>query len=116
MLSYCSEYYLLGNVFTDQLSLNPGKQTESLLHSQRLIRMLSGNQPKVCMRMFDIQKLKPKYITDENGNKIEVILSMETFRALLEDIQDLAVRAERLDEETLSHSELLKELKADSIL
>lgn len=58
----------------------------------------------------------PRYITDEHGHKTAVILSLDAYQELLEDLSDLAVVAERRDEPTVSQSELMKSLKADGIL
>lgn len=66
--------------------------------------------------MIDIKKFKPRYITDEKGNKIEVILPMNIFQSLLNDLEDLAVRAERKNDQTISHQELLAELNSDGLL
>jgi len=57
-----------------------------------------------------------KYITDENGRKREVILPIKEFENLLEDLEDLAVVAERRDEESVSHEEVIKRLKKDGLL
>jgi hypothetical protein len=57
-----------------------------------------------------------KYITDENGRKKEVILPIKEFENLLEDLEDLAVVAERRDEESVSHEEVIKRLKKDGLL
>ncbi|MFO7662400.1 MAG: hypothetical protein R6X18_07375 [Chloroflexota bacterium] len=57
-----------------------------------------------------------QYITDASGARSGVILSIEQFTQLLEDLEDLAVIAERRDEPTLSHEELLAELKDDGLL
>ena len=45
-----------------------------------------------------------------------VILSIKDFENLLEDLKDLAITAERRDEETINHDDVLKELKRDGIL
>ena len=50
------------------------------------------------------------YITDEQGIKKAVVLRVEEFQELLEDLHDLAVVAERRDEETVTHREALAEL------
>lgn len=50
------------------------------------------------------------------GDKTAVILPIEEFDQLLEDMEDLAIVAERRDEATTSHEDLLKELKQDGIL
>lgn len=57
--------------------------------------------------------LHVEYITDEDGAKKAVVLQIQEFEELLEDLQDLAVVAERRDEETVSHDEMLAELKGD---
>ena len=66
--------------------------------------------------MPEFKELSVQYITDEAGEKTAVILSMEQFEALIEDIEDLAAVAERRDEPTVSHKELLAELKQDGII
>ena len=65
--------------------------------------------------MIDTKNLALNYITDEAGEKNAVILPIEQFESLLEDIEDLAMVAERKDEPTTSHEDLLKELKQDGI-
>jgi len=65
---------------------------------------------------MNIQALHPKYITDEAGKKTEVILSLNTFNQLIEDMEDLAVIAERRDESVSSHKDFLTELKADGLI
>jgi hypothetical protein len=66
--------------------------------------------------MLNIQNLHPEYITDEKGKKKSVILSISDFQELIEDIEDLAVIAERRNEQTISHEEIIKELKKDGII
>ncbi|MDA3958004.1 hypothetical protein [Oceanispirochaeta sp.] len=65
---------------------------------------------------MNIQALHPRYITDEQGRKTEVILSIEAFNQLMEDFDDLAVIAERKDEPTTSHEDFLAELKSDGLI
>ena len=66
--------------------------------------------------MVSISNLNPQYITDESGKKTSVILPLNEFIELVEDIEDLAVVAERREEPTISHEELIKELKKDGLL
>jgi len=66
--------------------------------------------------MFNLKDLKLKYIIDKKGKKREVIISVQEFEKLLEDLEDLAVAAERRDEDTVSHEELVQELKKDGLL
>ena len=60
--------------------------------------------------------INPNYITNDNGEKMSVILSMEEFENMLEDIEDLAMVAERKDEESTSHQDFIEELKNDEII
>jgi PHD/YefM family antitoxin component YafN of YafNO toxin-antitoxin module len=66
--------------------------------------------------MIDIKELNPEFITDKEGNKKAVVLSISDFRELMEDLEDLAVIAERRNEPTISHEDLLAELKNDGLL
>lgn len=61
-------------------------------------------------------KIHAQYITDESGKKTAVVIPMEDYEELLEDIHDLAVIAERRDEPSVSYDEIKKRLKADGIL
>ncbi len=65
---------------------------------------------------MNVQNLNPSFITGPNGERQSVILSIEVFEELLEDLGDLAKIAERRDEPTVSHEELLKELRDDGLL
>jgi hypothetical protein len=53
---------------------------------------------------------------NEVGEKTSVILPMAEFQALLEDIEDLAIVAERREEPTISHEDLVAELKKDGLI
>ena len=55
--------------------------------------------------------LHEKYIVDEKGEKSAVILPIDEFNELLEDIHDLAVIAERKNDDTISFDELKKRVK-----
>lgn len=57
-----------------------------------------------------------QYVTDERGKKKSVILPVETYEEMLEDIQDLMVVAERRKEKTISLNEMKKRLKRDGII
>ena len=56
-----------------------------------------------------------KYITDEHGQK-QVVLPVETYEEMLEDIQDLAAIAERKSEPSVPFDEVLKKLKVDGLI
>ena len=57
-----------------------------------------------------------KFIVDESGIKKAVILPVEDYEELLEDIHDLTVIADRKDEPTISLEDLKKRLKADGLI
>lgn len=66
--------------------------------------------------MARLNELNPKYITDENGKKVSVVLPFLIFQKLLQDLTDLATVAERRAEGVVSHADLLVELKQDGLL
>ncbi len=66
--------------------------------------------------MINTKDLAINYITNESGEKTAVILPIDQFEELLEDIEDLAIIAERRDEPTTSHIDLIAELKQDGII
>jgi hypothetical protein len=66
--------------------------------------------------MIAMKDLNPQFITNEAGEKISVVLPISKFQGLLEDIEDLAVVAERREEPTISHEALLAELKQDGLI
>lgn len=57
-----------------------------------------------------------RYITDEAGVRTAVVLPIEEYQKLLEDLADLAVVAERRDEPATSHENFIAELKRDGLL
>jgi PHD/YefM family antitoxin component YafN of YafNO toxin-antitoxin module len=60
--------------------------------------------------------MNTQFVVDESGRKTAVILPVEEYDELLEDIHDLAVIAERKDEPTINFDELKKKLKADGLI
>lgn len=66
--------------------------------------------------MVNLDDLQVQYVTDQAGEKNAVILPIDIFYQLLEDLQDLAVAAERADEPTISHEQLIEGLTADGLL
>jgi len=59
---------------------------------------------------------REQYVVDSKGRKTGVLLSIEQYERLLEDLHDLAVVAERRDEKTISLEELKRRLKKDGLL
>ena len=66
--------------------------------------------------MLNIQNLHPQFITDGEGRKTSVVIPIEEFQELMEDIEDLAAVAERRDEDSISHEDLVKELSNDGLI
>ena len=66
--------------------------------------------------MIKLKNLHPQYITNVSGEKTSIILPIEEFEELLEDIEDLATVAERRDEPTIPHESLVAELKKDGLI
>jgi PHD/YefM family antitoxin component YafN of YafNO toxin-antitoxin module len=60
--------------------------------------------------------LNPQYVLDKSGKKAFVVLPVDEYESLLEDLQDMAVIAERRDEPKISLEEFERSLKADGIL
>ena len=60
--------------------------------------------------------MENNYIVDKKGKKTAVIIPVDEYDELMEDIHDLAVVAERHDEETVNLSELKKKLSEDGLL
>jgi len=52
-----------------------------------------------------------QFLTNEKGRKTAVVLDIGDYKKLLEDLDDLAVIAERRGEETIPHAEFKKSLK-----
>ena len=51
-----------------------------------------------------------KYITDAQGERTAVVLPISDYEKLLEDLNDLAVVAERRGEPTIPHEQFVSEL------
>jgi len=60
--------------------------------------------------------LTPQYLKDESGKKAFVVLPVKEYEALLEDLHDLAVIAERRDGPRMSLEQFERELKSDGRL
>ena len=63
--------------------------------------------------MSTVEELHPQYVVNEKGQKKAVILPVEEYEELLEDLSDLAIAAERREEGTVSHEQILKEINTD---
>lgn len=63
-----------------------------------------------------MKKLQERYIIDKNGQKTAVVIPVDEYEELLEDLHDLAIIAERRDEPTITFKELKKKLKQNGLL
>ncbi len=57
-----------------------------------------------------------QFLTDEHGERTAVVLPIADYEKLLEDLDDLAIVAERRDEVVLPHQEFLDGLQRDGSL
>ena len=57
-----------------------------------------------------------KYIVDSNGTKTAVILTIEQYKQLLEDLHDLAIVAERRSERPISLADMKAKLNYGNTL
>jgi PHD/YefM family antitoxin component YafN of YafNO toxin-antitoxin module len=63
-----------------------------------------------------VKATSEQFVVDTKGKKISVILSLKRYQQMQEDLHDLAVVAERRDEEPISLEEMKRRLKKDGIL
>jgi len=66
--------------------------------------------------MATADRFHPQYVTDADGRQTAVILPIEEYADLLEDLDDLAAAAERSAEPTVPHGDVVAELKEDGRL
>ena len=66
--------------------------------------------------MEKIKELNVQYITTASGERSGVILSIEDFETLIEDLEDMAHVIARRNEPVISHEDLKAELKQDGLL
>jgi hypothetical protein len=57
-----------------------------------------------------------QYLTDTSGQRTAVVLPISDYEKLLEDLEDLAVLAERRDEPVIPHPEFVANLKRDGVV
>lgn len=60
--------------------------------------------------------LEEQYVVDSEGNKTAVILHLQRYEKLMEDLCDLAIVAERREEEPISLEEMQRRLREDGLL
>ena len=59
---------------------------------------------------------REQYVVDAKGNRTAVILPVERYENILEDLHDLAVVAERREEKPIDMEEMKRRLREDGIL
>lgn len=57
-----------------------------------------------------------QFLTDQTGKKVAVVLPVEDFDELMEDVSDLAAVAERRDEKRLTLEQVKQRLISDGLL
>jgi PHD/YefM family antitoxin component YafN of YafNO toxin-antitoxin module len=57
-----------------------------------------------------------QYVVDREGKRVAVVVPIEQYEQLLEDLHDLAVVAERRKEEPIALGEMKRRLKEDGVL
>jgi len=60
--------------------------------------------------------MKTQFLTDQAGKRVAVVLPIEDFDELMEDVSDLAAVAERRNEERLTLEQVKQSLVADGLL
>lgn len=60
--------------------------------------------------------MSTRFITDESGKRVAVVLPVEDYEELMEDVADLAAVAERRNEERVTLEEVKQRLIADGVL
>ena len=60
--------------------------------------------------------MSTQFITDEDGQRVSVVLPVAEYEELLQDASDLAAVAERREEKRVSLADVKKRLIADGLL
>ena len=63
-----------------------------------------------------LREMHLQYIVDDKGNRSGVLLPLDVFDVLMEELDDLAVLADRRNEDTLPHEQVVEQLKQDGLL
>lgn len=60
--------------------------------------------------------LDQQFVVDQDGKRQAVIVPLKQYERLMEDLHDLAVVAERRDEEPISLNDMKRRLREDALL
>lgn len=63
-----------------------------------------------------MNKIQTQFLINEHRQKKTVVIPVEEYEELLEDIHDLAIVAERIDEPTISFDELRRRFRINGLL
>lgn len=66
--------------------------------------------------MPDVASFHPQFLVDHLGHRTSVLLPLEEYETLLEDLSDLAAVAEQRGDPVSDHADVLARLKADGLL
>ena len=61
-------------------------------------------------------EIEEKYLVDTQGKKTAVVLPLNQYEQLLEDLHDLTIIAERREEKTISLEEMKQRLAGDGLI
>ena len=81
-----------------------------------LLSLIEEEKIDILSLNTNLNDMNARYITAEDGSRTDVVLPVADYEALMEDLQDLAVIAERREESTDSLEEVKERLKADGLL
>jgi hypothetical protein len=60
--------------------------------------------------------MSTQFITDDQGQKVAVVIPIAEYEEILEDVADLAMVAERRDEARISLDQVRRQLISDGLL
>ncbi len=66
--------------------------------------------------MGKVKEPQATYVVDRRGNKKAIIISLEHYERLMEDLADLSAIATRRNEKSIPWEQVKKRLKRDGIL
>ena len=70
----------------------------------------------LAKRSAKAASLKGRYVTNRQGKRTGVVLSLKRYSRLMEDLHDLAVVAERRNEKSVTADEMKKRLHKRGLL
>lgn len=98
-----------------------GRRHAALLGPSMFIRNgppVAQSLPAIAFRdlRWHALVMNAQYLTDGDGRKIAVVVPVQEFEELMEDVSDLAAAAERRGEERVSLAEVKQRLVADGLI